>query len=426
MRGRSYFRSDPGTWSLVSPIGWLELPSGWWALFSPFCRAGRSAILSPPTVLLTWTGVLVLLSSLAVATNWRRALPMTLWALALFVVIGSLYFVPLSIMRRHFTLGESSSYNYLVHVDHAGPTWYMQDVGHGAGKFLHSPRKIFAAPPTYEFSIGQTVTHPLRLDPSYWTEGARPRFHVKDQFWTTIQNINLYSRILANTGGLILGFLFLCLVAERKRDVPREILGQWPLWLPGMFALGMYALIHVENRYTGVFFVLLWLGLFYSLHTSIHRAQQIAAGVMLGIAISLMLPVAWDDGYDFINAIRDRTDPDRTVVTELGLLGIRPGDRVARISPFVIDLEWAREARVTIIAEVDFEAANDFWSAGAVRQDQVLKTLADTGAKIVVAHLTGNLAPPGWQRLGATQFWSHTLRTNTTTITKDNFGAGIF
>ena len=82
-------------------------------------------------------GVLVLLSSVAVATNWRRALPMTLWALALFVVIGSLYFVPLSIMRRHFTLGESSSYNYLVHVDHAGPTWYMQDVGHGAGKFLH-------------------------------------------------------------------------------------------------------------------------------------------------------------------------------------------------------------------------------------------------------------------------------------------------
>jgi len=147
---------------------------------------------------------------------------------------------------------------------------------------------------------------------------------------------------------------------------------------------------------------------------------------MLGIAISLMLPVAWDDGYDFINAIRDRTDPDRTVVTELGRLGIRPGDRVARISPFVIDLEWAREARVTIIAEVDFEAANDFWSAGAVRQDQVLKTLADTGAKIVVAHLTGNLAPPGWQRLGATQFWSHTLRTNTTTITKDNFGGGIF
>ena len=35
-----------------------------------------------------------------------------------------------------------------------------------------------------------------------------------------------------------------------------------------MFALGMYALIHVENRYTGVFFVLLWLGLFYSLHTT--------------------------------------------------------------------------------------------------------------------------------------------------------------
>ena len=354
-------------------------------------------------------GILMLLSSLAVVANWRRALPMALWALALFVIIGSLYFVPLSIIRGHFTPGESSSYNYLVHVDHAGPTWYMQDVGHGAGKFLHSPRKIFGAPPTYEFCIGQVVTHPLRLDPAYWSQGARPRFHVKDQFWTTIENLNIYSGILASTGGLIVGFLILCFVAEDKRDVAREILRQWPLWLPGIFALGMYALIHVENRYTGVFFVLLWLGLFYALNTPIHRAPQIAAGVMLGIAISLMLPMAWDSGYDFLRALRNRTDSDSTVVMELGRLGIHPGDRVARISPFAIDLGWAREARVTIIAEVDFKAANDFWSAGTVRQDQVLKALASTGAKIVVAHLTGNLAPPGWQRLGTTQFWTYPL-----------------
>ena len=354
-------------------------------------------------------GILILISSLVVVTNWRRALPVALWALALFVVIGSLYFVPLSILRGHFTLGESSSYNYLFHVDHAGPTWYMQDVGHGAGKFLHRPRKIFAAPPTYEFSIGQPVTHPLRLDPSYWTQGARPRFHVKDQFWTTLENMNIYSRILASKGGLIVGFLILCFVAERKRDVPREILRQWPLWLPGIFALGMYALIHVENRYVGVFFVLLWLGLFYAPRTPIHRAQQIGAGVMLGIAVSLMAPLAWESGYDFINAIRNRADTDRTVVMELARLGIHPGDQVARISPFGIDLGWAREARVTINAEVDWESANDFWTAGALTQEHVLQALAGTGDKIVVAHLTGNLAPPGWQRLGITQFWTHAL-----------------
>jgi hypothetical protein len=354
-------------------------------------------------------GILMLLSSLAVVTNWRRALPMALWASALFLVIGSLYFVPLSIIRGHFTFGESSSYNYLFHVDHAGPTWYMQDIGHGAGKFLYSPLKIFAAPPAYEFSIGQPVTHPLRLDPAYWTQGARPRFHVKDQFWTTLENIDIYSWILAGTGGLIVGFLILCFVAERKRDVLRDILRQWPVWLPGIFALGMYALIHVENRYTGVFFVLLWLGLFYALHTTIDRRQRIKAAVMLGIAASLILPTAWDNSYDFVRALRNRTDPDRTVVMELGRLGIHAGDRVARISPFVIDLGWAREARVTIIAEVDWESANDFWTAGGVVQDQVLQALAGTGAKIVVAHLTGRLAPPGWQRLGTTQFWAHAL-----------------
>jgi len=354
-------------------------------------------------------GILILISSLVVVTNWRRALPKALWAWGLFLVIGSLYFVPLSIIRGHLTLGESSSYNYLFHVDHAGPTWYMQDVGHGAGRFLHSPRKIFAAPPAYEFSIGQRVTHPLRLDPSYWTQGARPRFHVKDQFWTTLENIDIYSGILASTGGLIAGFLILCFVAERRREVAGDILRQWPLWLPGVFALGMYALIHVENRYTGVFFVLLWLGLFYALHTPTPRAQQITAGVMLAIATSLILPMACDNGYDFLRAVRNRSDPDATLVTELERLGIHPGDRVARISPFVTDLGWAREVRVTIIAEVDWESANDFWTAGTVTQDQVLKALAGTGAKIVVAHLTGNLAPPGWRRMGTTQFWAHGL-----------------
>ena len=127
-------------------------------------------------------------------------------------------------------------------------------------------------------------------------------------------------------------------------------------------------------------------------------------------ALLLILPLACDTGYDFLRALRSRADPDRSVVMELERLGIHPGDQVARISPFVIDLGWAREARVTIIAEVDWESANDFWTAGTATQDQVLQVLAGTGAKIVIAHLTGNLAPPGWQRLGATQFWSHALQ----------------
>src|SRR5256885_6185263 len=121
----------------------------------------------------------------------------------------------------------------------------MLHVGLGLGGFRHIPVKLVAALPAYEFAVGQPVTHPLRLDPAYWTQGARPRFHVKDQFWTTMENIDIYSGILASTGGLIVGFLILCFVAERKIDVLREILRQWPVWLLGIFGLGMYALIHM-------------------------------------------------------------------------------------------------------------------------------------------------------------------------------------
>ena len=86
------------------------------------------------------------------------------------MAIGSLYFVPLSLKRGRFTLGESSSYNYLAHVDWSGGApWYLQDMGreNGNGTFLHRAAKIYDQPPVYSFSVGESVTYPIRFDPAY-------------------------------------------------------------------------------------------------------------------------------------------------------------------------------------------------------------------------------------------------------------------
>ncbi len=53
-------------------------------------------------------GVLVLAATFFVVESWRPALKMAAGALALMLLIGSVYFLPLSRQRGHFTLGESA------------------------------------------------------------------------------------------------------------------------------------------------------------------------------------------------------------------------------------------------------------------------------------------------------------------------------
>jgi hypothetical protein len=88
-------------------------------------------------------GVLILALSLFVVEEWRPAVKMIVAAFAVIMMIGSLYFVPLSRARGHLTLGESSTFNYLVHVDRARPSWYLQDPGAAVVLSFTRRRKYF-------------------------------------------------------------------------------------------------------------------------------------------------------------------------------------------------------------------------------------------------------------------------------------------
>jgi hypothetical protein len=86
-------------------------------------------------------------------------------------------------------------------------------------------------------------------------------------------------------------------------------------------------------------------------------------------------------------------------------LGLRPGDGVARISPLVTDLGWARVSRLDIIAEVDWESADDFWQSDEDTQQRVLDCLSKTGVKAVIAHVPGSYIPRHWQPVANTRYW---------------------
>jgi hypothetical protein len=348
-------------------------------------------------------GLLIIAASIVTTKNWFRALPKGLIAAFLLLATGSAYFLPLTKIRGHLTLGESSSFNYLIHVDQAGPNWYLQSVGRGSGSLQHRPAKIFDEPPVYQFSIGQPVTHPLRYDPSYWTQGATPRFSLRDEFRTVSASLVSFVDPLTSSGGLIAGIVLLCFVSGRRKALA-EIAGQWPLWLIGLSGLGMYAIVHVEDRYIGAFFALLWMSLFAGVRVPRNLISQIAPGLALGVAATILIPLIGNTGFHFLQR-HGFKDVDAQAARALASLGIRANDRVARISPSATDYAWAHMLGVSLLAEVDIGYADAFWSIGPETQNEVLKAMGATGARMVVAHVPQGLAPPGWQRLGNTPYW---------------------
>jgi hypothetical protein len=106
-------------------------------------------------------------------------------------------------------------------------------------------------------------------------------------------------------------------------------------------------------------------------------------------------------------AQQPRFNVDAEAAQALSGLGIKPGDKVARISPIVYDYAVERILRVQIIAEVDRAYASDFWSSPYATQQSLLRTFAARGVKAVIATSpklnTENQSE--WGRLGSTQYW---------------------
>lgn len=350
-------------------------------------------------------GVLILALSLAVVENWRAAMKMTVTALALMLLIGSLYFVPLSLARKRLTMGESASFNFLVHVDRMGPTWYLQVPGWSRGTLLHPPERIFLAPPAYAFAVPQSVTHPLRFDPSIWTVGVRPHLALRPYLWVLREGIFVFLRLLRQLLGFAALVLVLAWVLHRNKKLAESLRSNWPVWLIGLAGCAMYALVHVEPRYAGAFVVLLGLGFCLGVQVPEKFNSKIAL-LTIVVAAALLLPVGWHIYVRHSQGV-GKLDDDGLAAAELSKFGIQAGDRVARISPITYDLGIERIARVEVVAEVAFDHVGEFWAAPEPVQERLLGIFASRGAKAVIATQPmlneGNAAQ--WRQLGATQFW---------------------
>jgi hypothetical protein len=365
---------------------------------------------------------------LGLLRNNRRGVPLVLLGFLVFLLVGSAYIIALSKSKDRLTFGDSGRLNYLYHVNRASPSWYWQDPGSAGGHFVHSPRKLLDSPPIYEFASPVKGTQPVWYDPSYWSEGAVPRVHIREQLIVVRKHVEMYLEMLFSAqtqifcpcpGGphagqqtLLVGFVALCLMSGRKWQFLRGVAGEWPVWLPAIVALGMYSLVHVEPRYAAVFLILIWMSLFSALRLPAgEQWRKLVTAVTLSMVIVIGGSLALSAVYDLIGSFH-RRNAEWEIAEGLHRMGVEPGDKVARIGGR-LSADWARLLRVKVVAEIPLYAAGNFWSATPSVQAQVIDAFNKSGARVIVAQemrLVQSFNPsPGWQPVGDSGLYAFML-----------------
>lgn len=339
--------------------------------------------------------------------NIREALRRGAIALTIFLLIGSIYFIPLSISKGRLTFGESGKFNYAVHVNKVSEHWMSEPRDNGTPK--HPMRKIFDSPAIYEFRTPIKATYPIHYDPSYWYEGVTPHFEVKQQLNALMANFRTYRSIVFSTCNisLTISLLILFWYTGCGRGL-RNIAAQWYLLVPAIAALSMYSLVHVESRYVGPFIVLLWLSIFSSVSFS-HRQILNKLPTLVSITVATLVAIAMiiSIARDFVNRDDPVTHTNWQVAEGLRGRNIQPGDQVAFIG-ISYEAYWARLAQVRIIAEAP--EPDKFWAADDSTKNQAILTFEKAGARAIVTRtLPVNITNDGWRKIEDTDYYVYLL-----------------
>jgi hypothetical protein len=354
----------------------------------------------------------------------RRAAGRLAIAALLFVLIAGPYVLALSRVKGRLTFGDAGRLNY---------AWLVNDVPirHWQGSPedgvpLHPTRQIFDEPATYEFGGPIGGTYRAVYDPSYWYEGLKTRFSLRKQLVALWQNVNMIgSYFLRLNGAVFLSVVVLALVSGRRADLLRDVRAYWFVLIPSLFGLSMYALVNGAGRYIGPFVAISALVPLLAIPLpNSDQSRRLMAGVAISIFLMLLSPIGPSAIPKYFGSVWRDEEVEASpwqIAAELRKVGLHPGDEIALTSYGKYQMEWARLARLAIVAEVYYSPTisslrkNDFWRASPAIQGQILAAFARVGAKAAVSDVkprwpgAGAGSTGGWQPLGATGLYVYRL-----------------
>jgi hypothetical protein len=361
--------------------------------------------------------VFLVVSVLSVG-NLRRALPLVLVAMTVFLMIITPYMAAVSIAKGKLTFSNVGKLTYSRHVNGIPyPHWQGDPPGNGIPE--HPSRRIFSTPPIYEFGSPIAGTYPISYDPSHWYEGLVFRFDFKNQFeYLLTSTLFYFDLFFRQQAGLLIGVLLLYFLSRWNAVGLKEILRQWGLVIPALAVFGFYGLVCVAGRYVGVFVVLFWGELLANVRIpdsqQYRRLASLLSAVMILFVLMNIATFNLEGFRDLtgittgnVKAKQQARSPKwpGQVAEELHRVGVQPGDKVAVVG-YAFESYWARLARVKIMAEMLGWEADPLWLGGPAVQSRVLKAFRSTGAKAIVAeHVPSYAHLRDWHQINDTNYY---------------------
>ncbi len=351
--------------------------------------------------------------SMCLVADLRKALPRVMLAFLVFVAVASPFIAALSKSKGRFTFSDTGTDNYAFFVCMGSPhdSWlppyfHWQGDIPNCGTPRHPTRRIYNTPAVYEFGTPFQATYGAWYDPSYWYEGAVPHVNFRNQIHILRVHAEEYFKLFfGKQPALIVGLVILGWMSWVWRYRANGSATQWLLLVPAVAALSLYGIVHVEWRFIGAYFTILWLGLYTGVRLpDSHDSRSLLAGVIVSVVLaasfSTILPKSLDDVRAIVHGQLGSNDVQVRVAKRLQELGMRPGDKVAAIGNTFLAF-WARVARVHIVAEITPKDAPDYWQADVATKARVRAVLASTGARAIVTDsLPKDDSDAHWQHIG--------------------------
>jgi len=349
--------------------------------------------------------------------SFRKTLP----AIGVFLLISLPYIALISNEKGKLTIGEAATVTYVRHVLGIPYPHWQGDAEQNIYP-THPSRVIHESPTVYEFGEPIGGTYPIALDPSYWYEGFRVPFNIKNLLIPLLPSGIKYLELFLQK----LGVLSACVVilymmgVKEKRRLPEVIRG-WALVIPAAVAFGLYALVLVEDRYIGVFVTLFWVDILANIRLPKVPDNHIWLSVLSSVAaVGLFVNIILFnlDGFTRLNPSLESSlaEPSAPAASPLAVaqalqeLGIQPGDKVGVIG-YAYDSFWARLAKVQIAAELVDDDSETLWRGDEALMYSVLKAFEHTGVSAVVAEdVPSHAQLSNWHQIGGSNYHIYVFR----------------
>jgi hypothetical protein len=338
----------------------------------------------------------------------RRSVARVAVAAVTFALVAGPFVFALSKAKHRLTYGDVGKIAYAMVVDPIQQpfSWHGENQ---SGTPRHPVRQILSSPRVIEFATPVAGAYPPVYDLSYWMEGVQLHFSVRGQLRILRQSIGTFFLIFLIQIEFAVGVLVLLLSKPRWRECGGSITRLWLLWLPPAIGCAAYALVLVENRYVAPFLPFLWLAAFaVALRNPSAASKRVRAAIVLGVLCIVGIKTAKYFVSD-LAAMSHQENTNWLVAQNLRNIGLKPGERVAVIAGKA-EGHWARLAEIKIVAELPLGQEGPFWEGDSALQGRVFAAFASTGARLVVVKEPPSGATKlGWQRLGDTPYYVHSL-----------------